>query len=408
MEHEDEFLHQFFTYISKLCFDKTKEHVEKERESCRNSQLGSWSLLLAQLPQIALAEKSYIELGFLQNKNKGFLRKDNSLRAIYESLRSELYRLEDSSKNGTNNRNITSFFNELAQFLSARIDLIDFYEKVHQVGASRQMKHNELLTHIDEIIERHALLFSHISLTPIKAIFSLECEILAKLLKAFIELRNLKFLPTLALIYGAHTRLTAWESTLQNRESWKLGFLKNNPLPALFQWLMRLRGAVLSKFSLYFYSTLAQQVASNDMRQLCSKLHYDHYQKMSSFQRRYDAASVLLISDKPEQINGSNRDDNSQLIVSCPVKPTVYLENVLKLVLEKSVELNTLDRIVFYQNIMDQCTYTLSLVEPNIYLAIVFESKKTEKDLYIKNFMSELVLNLRCSKIFASIKNSSK
>lgn len=27
MEHEDEFLHKFFTYISKLCFDKTKEHV---------------------------------------------------------------------------------------------------------------------------------------------------------------------------------------------------------------------------------------------------------------------------------------------------------------------------------------------------------------------------------------------
>lgn len=48
--------------------------------------------------------------------------------------------------------------------------------------------------------------------------YSLECEILAKLLKAFIELRKLKFLPTLALIYGAHTRLTAWESTLQNRE----------------------------------------------------------------------------------------------------------------------------------------------------------------------------------------------
>lgn len=43
---------------------------------------------------------------------------------------------------------------------------------------------------------------------------------------------------------------------------------------------MRLRGAVLSKYSLYFHPILAQQVPSNDMRQLCSKLHYDHYQKL--------------------------------------------------------------------------------------------------------------------------------
>lgn len=96
MDHEDEFIYIFFTHISQLCFDKAKEHVvsgfpigilflilifsinlkEKERETCRNAQLGPWSLLLAQLPQVALAEKSYMELGFLQNKNKGFLRKD--------------------------------------------------------------------------------------------------------------------------------------------------------------------------------------------------------------------------------------------------------------------------------------------------------------------------------------------
>lgn len=53
-----------------------------------------------------------------------------------------------------------------------------------------------------------------------KICFSLECEILEKLLKAFVDLQNMQFLPTLALIYGATTRLTVWESTLnlQNRE----------------------------------------------------------------------------------------------------------------------------------------------------------------------------------------------
>lgn len=32
----------------------------------------------AHLQQLILAEKSYIEIGFLQTKNKGFLRKDVS------------------------------------------------------------------------------------------------------------------------------------------------------------------------------------------------------------------------------------------------------------------------------------------------------------------------------------------
>jgi hypothetical protein len=48
---------------------------EHERES-RLGQSGPWGMLLTHLPQIAVAERSYGELGFLLTKNKGFLRKD--------------------------------------------------------------------------------------------------------------------------------------------------------------------------------------------------------------------------------------------------------------------------------------------------------------------------------------------
>ena len=48
---------------------------EYERES-RLGQSGPWGMLLTHLPQIAVAERSYGELGFLLTKNKGFLRKD--------------------------------------------------------------------------------------------------------------------------------------------------------------------------------------------------------------------------------------------------------------------------------------------------------------------------------------------
>ena len=40
--------------------------------------MGPWGMLLMHLPQVAVAERSYTDLGFLHTKNKGFLRKDVS------------------------------------------------------------------------------------------------------------------------------------------------------------------------------------------------------------------------------------------------------------------------------------------------------------------------------------------
>ncbi|CAH1114200.1 unnamed protein product [Psylliodes chrysocephalus] len=147
------------------------------------------------------------------------------------------------------------------------------------MGLNKQIRYNEILTQIESVIEKNSEGFTDICLTPAKAVFSLECEILEQLFKALTLLQKLEFLPPLALIHGAHTRLAAWESKMQSREIWKLGIFKNSPLPALFQWFQKLKGAVLSKFSLYFHDILAQQTTPSDMRQLCAKLHHDHYQK---------------------------------------------------------------------------------------------------------------------------------
>lgn len=86
------------------------------------------------------------------------------------------------------------------------------------MGSSRHLKYNELLLQIEEIIQKQALLFTDISFTPVKAIFSLECEILQQLYKALTEIQRLQFLSALASIHGAHARLSAWESKMQNRE----------------------------------------------------------------------------------------------------------------------------------------------------------------------------------------------
>lgn len=66
-------------------------------------------------------------------------------------------------------------------------------------------------------------------------------------------------------------------------QSWKLGFsasfLKTNQQTALYQWLFKLKSGLLSKFSLYFYSTLSQQVSAGEFKSITSKQAVDYVHK---------------------------------------------------------------------------------------------------------------------------------
>ncbi|CAG9837538.1 unnamed protein product [Diabrotica balteata] len=402
MESEDEFLHIYFTHVSQLCYEKAKEHIEKEKEpkGCTTP----WGAFLNYLQQLTLTEKSYMEIGFLQNKHKSFLRKDNSLRSVYETMKNDLKKLEDNTRQSAGDIRVQKGSKNIVQFLKARINLIDLYEKIYNMGLNKQIRYNEILTHIETVIEKNSEGFTDIGLTPVKAVFSLECEILEQLFKALTQLQTLEFLPPLALIHGAHTRLAAWESKMQSREIWKLGIFKNSPLPALFQWLQKLKGAVLSKFSLYFHDILAQQTTPHDMRQLCSKLYNDHYQKIVSFQRKYDATYVILLSEKLIALNSGH----DGIIVSHPHRVSPQTDLILKMIMETANDLQIIDKIIYKFITQEQNTYILTIVEPTIYLIILFESKKSEKDTFISNFVLDLCQNLRCTKLFTCLKNTNK
>ncbi|KAJ8952421.1 hypothetical protein NQ318_014513 [Aromia moschata] len=278
---------------------KQKNMLKKKKEP--KTPVTTWSVFLNFLQQLSLAEKSYIEIGFLQNKHKSFLRKRCK------------------------------------------------YDRIYNTSSNRQLRYLDILNHIETIIQRNSLGFIDISMTAVRAVFSLECEILEQLFKALTELQRLQFLPSLALIHGAHTRLNAWESKMQNRE--------------------RLKGAVLSKFSLYFHGTLAQQTTPNDMRQLCSKLQHDYYQKMVTFQRKYDAACVILLSDN--QVSCDTTDyDSFPIIVSYPPRSPPQLDMILKMISETANDLLNMDKVIYKFSSQEQCTYILTTVEPNIYLVI--------------------------------------
>ncbi|XP_058809994.1 KICSTOR subunit 2-like isoform X2 [Phymastichus coffea] len=406
MDHEEEFLNIFFTQITQLCFDKAKELVEKERESCKSTQMGPWGMLLMHLPQIAVAERSYADLGFLHTKNKGFLRKDNSLKTMYESLKADLKRVEEMTR-GTNSigATVAEISSQLCQFINARTQLIDFYEKMYNMSINNKvMRHQELLLSIEGLIECHLHSCSHISLNTIKTAIMLECEILSHLIRAYIEIQNWKFLPSLMALYGVQTRMSAWERTLQNRETWKLGFgatfLKANQQPALYQWLIKLKSAILAKFSLYFHVTLSQQASSGEMRSIMSKQAIDYYHKgMQDYGPGYQ---------HPKR-DCDNPDDFS-IILSIPQnfsqKPFTHWDIMKKNIKERYADLIVMDKIIFSRDSNNFRIYAMHNLDPRVTFVVVYEtcSKQKDKDAHVVTFITDVCLQMRCNKIFESLK----
>ncbi|CAK9821653.1 KICSTOR subunit 2 [Anthophora retusa] len=406
MDHEEEFLNTFFAQVAQLCTDKAKELVEKERGLCYQTQMGPWGMLLMHLPQIAVAEHSYADLGFLHTKNKGFLRKDNSLRTVYESLKSDLKRVEEMTR-GTNSigATVAEVSNQLCQYITAKIQLIDFYEKMYNMSInSKTMKYLELLQCIEGIVETHSLSCSHLALTAIKTSLTLECEILVQLTKAQVELQHWRFLPTLMALYGAQARMSAWERTLQSKESWKLGFsatfLKANQQPALYQ---------------------CQQASPGEMRSIMSKQNVDYYHKIQSFQRKHDVLAVLIIFDSRGVEDAGagyrhprrepNISEQFPVVLSCPSvfeqKPSIHLETIQKVIKERHTELLAMDKIIYCKNAKDVCTYIMYNTDPRMIVVTVFESgRQKDKEAHVTSFMTDLCVQIRCNKVYESLKLS--
>ncbi|XP_054269101.1 KICSTOR subunit 2-like [Macrosteles quadrilineatus] len=412
LEYREDALQQIFTHISQLSLDKGLEQVEKLRDS---TQPGSFKLLLNQIPTMIAAERSYVNLGFVTTKNKIFSRKDNSIRSMLESLRGELVKIEESSSEERTSV-VTS---QIILYITARIQLIDVYEKMYAMSvSSRLMKYEDLLLLVEKVVDTFAL--SHDALTPMKTAVSLECEILMLLLKAQIDIQNWRFLSTLLNLHGANSRIVAWEKILQSKESWKLGFgpsfLKVNPLPPLVQWLVKLKVATVNKFSLYFHHTLMQQTSPADFKTVCRNHNIDTYQRLQNIQRRYDAITAMLLFDTtgatdygpayqlPSTME-SGPVDPYVIMVYCPKKLVEQLPTISKAISERSSELASLDRVVCCYSTKDLCSYFMTSLDPRVTMVFVFDSKKDEKETSLCKYIMELTVQLRTSnQIFSKLK----
>ncbi|XP_069030601.1 KICSTOR subunit 2 [Embiotoca jacksoni] len=444
-------LESCFTQLGMFSFDRAKDYVEKEKDNSKSAG-AIWGALLAALAHLAAAEKAYHHMTFLGQKIGGqsfFSRKD-SIRTIYTSLHNELRKVvamgrhhsqpaSSSTSTSTSSASSSSYYyledllshlsEQLCYFTQARMEMADLYEKMHSLGSQKSINSEELVTTLEAVLHKYSSKFHHPILGGVEEGFQTEVDVVTQLLRCQAQVSEWHFLPALLSLHGANSKLTAWGLLFQRqRETRKHLFggqsQKAVQPPHLYLWLQRFQAALLAKFSFYFHEALSRQTAPPDMRALTARTAPDYHGKISSFIRKHDASNVSLVFDNrgSESFQGhgyhhphSYREapkgvEQFPAVVSLPSgeRPLTHWPNVIMMMGDRAAELNALDKVVHFYDDKVQSTYYLTRPEPHFTLVVIFDGRKSEKDLHIAAFLQEISGSLRNSKPFSTLKPGSK
>lgn len=425
ISHECAFLETYFYSIAQFQFDRAHEFTEKERAS-HDTNKPLWNGLIASLLTFASVEKSYFAMAFIQ---KGIF--NRTLKPIYLGLSNELNSLILSALNPHNTEALAlELCKQINQFAQARLKMIDFYEYFVKCKWGHVFNTKEIMEAIREIGKMFAKAFHHPVLDPLKTSFNFETEILSSLLNTELKLGEWEFLETLLTLRECQSKLHAWRllspsSSVKEQllasftyKSFFTRSLKKQQIdtPALYQWLQLFHLHLLSKFSLYFYTTLNSQAASPDLKGSLSKNSVDYVAKLMSFQRKTDAHSVSLVleaSSKEKVFKGHGYHMDNTLIeaptginsypsvVSIPENMSKeHWPNVISMLTDRINDLNTTDKIAFLHDSRLESSYFVIKVDVRMSLVVVYKVKKKERDSYIQTFLLEIRSIMSHDKMF--------
>ncbi|XP_033934590.1 KICSTOR subunit 2 isoform X1 [Pseudochaenichthys georgianus] len=430
-------LESFFTQLGMFSFDRAKDYVEKEKDSSSRSGGAVWASLLGALGHLAAAEKAYHNMTFLGQKMGGqsfFSRKD-SIRSLYTSLYNELRKVVSGGRHGVPGsasylEDLLSHLSEqLCHFTQARMDLSELYEKLHALSGQKSLNSEELLSSMQAVSSKYCSKFHHPILTRVEECFQTELDVIFQLLRCQAQISEWSFLPALLSLHGANSKLLAWGQLFQRQKETRKHMFggqsqKAVQPPHLYLWLQRFQVLLLAKFSFYFHDALSRQTAAGDMKALTARTAPDFSGKICSFIRKHDASNVSLVFDNrcSESFQGhgyhhphSYREapkgvEQFPAVVSLPTgeRPLTHWPNVIMMMGDRAAELNTLDKVVHFYDDKVTSTYFLTRPEPHFTLVVIFDGKKSEKDLHIAAFLQEISGSLRNTKPFSSLKPGSK
>lgn len=275
----------------------------------------------------------------------------------------------------------------------------------------------------------HFFRFHHPILGRTEEGFQTEVDVVTQLLRCQAQVSEWSFLPALLSLHGANSKLSTWGQLFQRQKETRKNLFggqsqKAVQPPHLYVWLQRLQAALLAKFSFYFHEALSRQTAPADMKASTARTMPDYHGKICSFIRRHDASNVSLVFDNrgSESFQGhgyhhphSYREapkgvEQFPAVVSLPSgeRPLTHWPNVIMMMGDRAAELNTLEKVVHFYDDKVQSTYYLSRPEPHFTLVVIFDGRKSEKDLQITSFLQEICGSLRNSKPFSTLKPGSK
>ncbi|XP_035531691.1 KICSTOR complex protein C12orf66 homolog [Morone saxatilis] len=429
-------LESFFTQLGMFSFDRARDYVDKEKDN-RQSAGNIWTALLAALAHLAAAERAYHHMTFLGQKMGGqsfFSRKD-SIRTIYTSLFNELRKVVTMGRHSQPGSAsyledlLSHLSDQLCHFTQARMEMADLYEKMHSLGSQKSINSEELVTTLEAVLHKYSTKFHHPILGRVEESFQTEVDVVTQLLRCQAQVSEWSFLPALLSLHGANSKLTAWGQLFQRQKETRKHLFggqsqKAVQPPHLYVWLQRFQAVLLAKFSFYFHEALSRQTAPADMRALTARTAPDYHGKICSFIRKHDASNVSLVFDNrgSESFQGhgyhhphSYREapkgvEQFPAVVSLPSgeRPLTHWPNVIMMMGDRAAELNTLDKVVHFYDDKVQSTYYLTRPEPHFTLVVIFDGRKSEKDLHIAAFLQEISGSLRNSKPFSTLKPGSK
>eukprot|EP00092_Neocalanus_flemingeri_P013318 GFUD01014356.1.p1 GENE.GFUD01014356.1~~GFUD01014356.1.p1 ORF type:complete len:324 (-),score=91.77 GFUD01014356.1:331-1254(-) len=260
---------------------------------------------------------------------------------------------------------------------------------------------------------------------PWVTVVKYENNILMDFMSAASAMQSWNFFESIMLLQRGGEMLALWEEIVQAREARKLSFassllrgVSGSAEPHLYLWFQRLKASLISKFSLFFYQTLAQQTTPTEMKSLCARLSLDQAARLSAFQKRADAQSISVLFDATGLASYNGRPgyhhlekeqpqmsglDLFPVVFSTPTQPSHHFPNLVMILTDQNTDLATDKTVHFYDGGVGS-TYFLHLIEPRFYVVIIFDGRRSERDSTINTFIQETALQLRCSKTFAALK----
>ncbi|OXA61695.1 KICSTOR complex protein C12orf66 isoform X2 [Folsomia candida] len=422
------FFGRFWSELSVFSFDRGREIAEKEKERAlkKGSSSGfTWVIITTALAQLSQTEKAYVNLTFLAPK--GFLRKDSNLKSILDSVKLDLKKISESSVTSLPAKHsYPEVAAALLVLINLRLEMMEFYEKLSLYGSAKNVEISDLITDIETILEnfseeQNSIGDSVAILQGILNSVNWELQTMCNLLKVIHAVQTWSYLDATVGIQLANSNLQEWSELVQSNSTTvrKSSFYSSTPtLPTLFLWIKKLKGMLISKYTLYFYELLSKHSNSNyDIRNYCTKLPVDYYSRISVFQKKSDALCICIVFDARETSfyrNGyrfPGREvelveglDSFPSIVSVPAKPVQHWPSIVMIISDKANELAA-DKTVAIFDSRIQVTYFVHKIDVRMFLLIMYEAKKSEKDAYTLKFLTDLAFELRFgAKIFSSLK----